>query len=292
MKAIIGVDSNEYTDEILGLLARLEFPSPQIELLNVVDATLPVLTGDLVGAAAASFIDTRRRLGESVLKEAEDSAEKLGFKAMTSQVYGPVTTTLMDHATEQNADLIAVRAALRGPLDSVVYGSVSRALAMGSKQSVLVVKGGHWKDGPVRAVIATDHSEYCNRAIEHFLQLHAGGIEKVCVMTAYQVDDEESHVLHINLAKLGGQVDNWIEEHLTEKTEAIAAKFTAAGIEAEARVVKGHANDAIRETMNDFGGELLILGAHGHGFLERLIIGSVALHQVVGEPYSTFLVRA
>jgi nucleotide-binding universal stress UspA family protein len=69
-------------------------------------------------------------------------------------------------------------------------------------------------------------------------------------------------------------------------------RFEVAGIGAEFRVVKGHANDAIRDTMNDFGGELLILGAHGHSFLEQLLIGSVSLHQVVGEPYSTFLVRA
>ena len=36
---------------------------------------------------------------------------------------------------------------------------------------------------------------------------------------------------------------------------------------------------------------LMILGAQGHGFIERLLIGSTSLHQVAAEPYPVLVLR-
>ena len=38
--------------------------------------------------------------------------------------------------------------------------------------------------------------------------------------------------------------------------------------------------------------DLLVLGAQGHGFLERLTTGSVSLDQAVARPYSVIVMRA
>ena len=38
--------------------------------------------------------------------------------------------------------------------------------------------------------------------------------------------------------------------------------------------------------------DLLILGSHGHGALERLALGSVSFHQVVATPHNVLVVRA
>ncbi|RYG31629.1 universal stress protein, partial [bacterium] len=46
-----------------------------------------------------------------------------------------------------------------------------------------------------------------------------------------------------------------------------------------------------RTTMSETGSDLLILGARGHGLIERLLIGSLALHVVVAEPYSVMVLR-
>jgi nucleotide-binding universal stress UspA family protein len=56
--------------------------------------------------------------------------------------------------------------------------------------------------------------------------------------------------------------------------------------------VNASVNDAIKQTMQEFNAQLLIVGAHGHGFFERMMLGSIALHQVVAEPHSVLVLRA
>ncbi|MFK9866764.1 hypothetical protein ACJENL_26800, partial [Escherichia coli] len=88
-------------------------------------------------------------------------------------------------ATTSKADIIGVASLLRGPLDSFVYGSVSRALAIGAIQSVLIAKGEIKKDGPIKAVFAVDHSAYCNACINRFLSYPIHGIESILLVTAF-----------------------------------------------------------------------------------------------------------
>jgi nucleotide-binding universal stress UspA family protein len=44
--------------------------------------------------------------------------------------------------------------------------------------------------------------------------------------------------------------------------------------------------------MTEQNGDLLILGAQGHGFLHRIMLGSVALHQIAVEEYPVLIVRS
>jgi hypothetical protein len=44
--------------------------------------------------------------------------------------------------------------------------------------------------------------------------------------------------------------------------------------------------------MDAMSADLLILGAKGHGFLERITMGSVSLRQAIAGMYSTLILRA
>jgi nucleotide-binding universal stress UspA family protein len=44
--------------------------------------------------------------------------------------------------------------------------------------------------------------------------------------------------------------------------------------------------------MLDTQADILVMGAQGHGFVERVFIGSVSLHQALYEPYPVMIVRA
>jgi nucleotide-binding universal stress UspA family protein len=48
----------------------------------------------------------------------------------------------------------------------------------------------------------------------------------------------------------------------------------------------------IGEVMREKAADLLVIGAQGTGVLERLFVGSVAMHQVVNEPWNLMLLRA
>jgi nucleotide-binding universal stress UspA family protein len=95
-----------------------------------------------------------------------------------------------------------------------------------------------------------------------------------------------------SLPELAVDLNDWVREKLTEKSEVAAAQLRAAGYSVTYSVVESDADDAIRNAMREQTADLLILGAQGHGFFERMLTGSVALHHTVSEPYSVLLVRA
>lgn len=293
LRAIIGVDTVEHAESVLRLLCRLKIDPTAVELLHVVDASLPLMP---VGAFSGpeligEYADALRTIGEETLKRAKQAACEQKVTARATLVYGPPAMTLLDYATENRLDLIALHATLRGPLGSFVYGSVSRAVAIGAKQSVLVAKGDVPSDGPLRAILAVDHSDYCNRCVDKLLAWKPLGLGEVCVLNAFHIEGPMLDLMPKKALKGNQTASEWLEGRIREKNEQIVDRFRAMGVKAEQRIQHGHPNDVIRSAMKDLKAELAVLGAHGHGFLERLVVGSTSLHQVVAEPYSTLLIR-
>ena len=71
---------------------------------------------------------------------------------------------------------------------------------------------------------------------------------------------------------------------MSEKLKAIAPEVNVI-------VQEGESNEVIRNAMTSSGADLLIMGAQGHGFLDRLVIGSTSHHHFVAEPYPVLLLR-
>ena len=120
----------------------------------------------------------------------------------------------------------------------------------------------------------------------------AKGIAKVHVITAFDLKEAESSALSANLPAIEGQMLQWVDSKLREKTDHLVQRLREFGYDADGKVVHGRTNDMLREAMQDTEADLVIVGAQGHGFIERLFIGSVSLHQVVSEPYPVLVLRA
>lgn len=56
-------------------------------------------------------------------------------------------------------------------------------------------------------------------------------------------------------------------------------------------MVEGLPIPSIREAMDETQSQLLILGAKGHGLIERISLGSVSYHFAVGERANLLLLR-
>lgn len=289
MKIVLGIDSPIAAKVLMPLIGRLRLEDPCLDLVNVVDTTLPVTASSLMGAEPnGAFLDILQKSGSKALEEAEAAVHAHDYACRTIQEFGAPSRTLMEYATTSKADIIGVASLLRGPLESFVYGGVSRALAIGAIQSVLIAKGEIKPEGGIKAVFAVDHSSYCNACINRFLSYPIRGIESILLVTAF--DPRTFRGLgHPNLTL--EEINVAVEKRFQEKLEAIAQKFKAVGYNVDTAVREGHANDVIRTSMLERHADLLILGAHGHSFLERLLVGSVSLHQAVSESYSVLLMR-
>jgi nucleotide-binding universal stress UspA family protein len=294
VKTIVGIDNQGAYVPAVKLLAGLGLSLPEVKLLHAVNPEVPYVPLGLDPGLElqGEYAKVVQNLGVAALEEARGLCARHDLPCKTQMVFGGAADSLMELVDREDTDLVAVATHPRSMWSPSFVGSVSRSLVISCHASVLVAKGVVPEGRKLRAVLATDHSDYSTRWVDHFLQMKPSGIGSIHVVTAYDVDDHEAEILHRNLPSLGGMVDFWIEDRLADRNCALVERLTDAGYAAKCRVIKADANDAIRRTMQDTHADLLIVGAQGHGFLERVLIGSVSLHQAIYEPYSVLIVRA
>lgn len=79
--------------------------------------------------------------------------------------------------------------------------------------------------------------------------------------------------------------------HFKDVTGRAEQQLRAAGIEAEARVVRGDAREALIETARAEHSDLIVVGSHGRSGFSKLLIGSVASHVVSHAPCNVLVVK-
>lgn len=124
-----------------------------------------------------------------------------------------------------------------------------------------------------KILVAVDLSDIASRAIDYAASL--AGVFKSHV-----------HILHVKVpvpAYIGNEIvqpvlptDNAEEEESIKKDlSAMSGYLYQRGIEADIELAKGPIVETIIEKATQFKADLIILGAHNHGFLYRAFIGSV-----------------
>lgn len=296
MRTLVGIDGDGLYAAALDLLGRLRFAENEVSLVHVEPpiGPMPIPAPIVYDFETASELEgTLRTIGRRTLEEASERAKAagLGDAHKTEYLVGNTAASLMEKADRDRSDLVAIGSKHHGAMECFLLGSVGRALAIGARQSFLIARGNSRPGGKVRAVFATDHSEYANRCFSRLLDMSPDGLGQVTIVTATE------STLEMAIHGATG-FDDRSPESITEAEdrarvlgEAMVGRLAARGVVSEYRLVEGVAEEAIRRTMKDTGSDLLILGARGHGLFERVLIGSLALHTVVAEPYAVLVLR-
>ncbi len=276
MKAIVGVDPLETYRHALRLLLRLRPEPLGLRFVHAVEPLHTFLPADPSSQVPyRAMLQEARKAGEAALGALKSEFEGQGLTCETALVDGFPSHMLIAEADRERAEWIAVGGGQKGALENLFLGSVSRGVLTGASQSVLVGKGETAGEGPVHAVFATDHSEYADACVQKLLNWKLEGLGRVRVVTALP----------------RGMSEPETRSAVERKTVQVATQFREAGVEAEVSVQEGAPSQVLPEAMRSSGAELMILGAQGHGFLERLLIGSTSLQQVASAPYSVLVVR-
>ena len=294
MKVIFGIDDHSAYKAAMQLYSRFRFELPNAILAHFADP-VPVFVPIEISGSVAVQDEYRRaveNIGRRALDYARDEACTRDIPSKSQLMFGRPAPGLIDLAEQFHADMVAVGAEQGSMWSTSFLGSVSRALAIGSKSSVLVAKGMDKETSRLKVVLATDHSEASQRAIRKFLSWKPDGIAEIHIVSAYELDEHEATILKKNLPGLATSVPGWMEDHIAGLNTKLAAQLTGAGYRVTTRVRRGNVNDVLRQTMQDVQADVLVRGAQGHGFVERMLVGSTALHQVVAEPYPVLVVRA
>lgn len=283
MKAVVGVSFIGQSKTGLDLFLRLGFPAPHAVLVHAVESVLPD-GGFLPEGGMSPIVDIQRQRKEDGERLLAETAAKLGCTHETRIAFGNPAHMLTDIAEETGADLLVSGSDMKGAIESMIMGSVTRALVTAAKRSILIAKQEVGDGRALKVVFATDHSEYADRCADLLVRLAPTGIGHLTIVTADTADPSVREALD-------GAEGITHGETLARKNEALRKRLLPLCSDIETHVIAGPAEAAIDEAMKIAKADLLVIGAQGHGFLERLIMGSTAMHMVANSPWNVLVLR-
>lgn len=292
IRIIAGIDSAHYPNALL-FLERLRFASASVQLMHVVEALLPEQSFEELGSDHPLNIAFRemKRQGSEHLAKAEEMLRSSGYEIKTAIESGDPARCLIEAALKDNADLITVGSAQKGHWGSLFYGSVAKSLTSAAGSSLLIAKSPPTSDDGLKAVLATDHSPYCNECINRFFAFQMNGIHHVTVLTSLNSKDAQRIGKVLQQEEVEAADFKQIRTETENSNAALCDRLNAQGIECDSIVSEKNPQDAIASTMKDTSADLLILGAQGHGAWQRLRMGSLSNFQVVATPHNVLILR-
>ena len=148
----------------------------------------------------------------------------------------------------------------------------------------------------MKILIATDGSKFSNAAVEKICQMIENAPDaKVKIISAYEqpvmavaapyaISAGYNPVLEQELREMAQQAVAQAERKISERFPALKENISTG-------VLSGSPEQAIVDEAENWGADLIVVGSHGYGFWERMLLGSVSNAIVHHAPCSVLVVR-
>lgn len=179
-------------------------------------------------------------------------------------------------------DLIVLGATGASQLRERILGSTARHVARAAERDVLVARGTAGEGWPRHVLLATDMEAPSHEAARRICTLPRAAQRRVTL----------AHVLDTDVWRSGGPVDDaerWRQE-ATDALHAFAAHSLGNSVSNEV-VRTGRPATEVTALAAEIGADLVAVGSHGGGALERTLLGSVAEDVIERAPCSVLVVK-
>lgn len=291
-RALIATDLSDNSAQAARFGTRLVAPGGRLRLLHVLDQPA---SHEFMGSAL------RDRLSSMALEQNARARE--GVEAWAKQqslpphdlrvVEGSSKRDIVAEAQEMQADLIVVGHHGRNALADKVLGSTAKAVLRHAPCDVLVVPerenvshGSHLD----RVVLATDFYGPSQQAGRRALQIAKGAGAELTAL--HVVDNDLWRAVGYERPVMGtGTPDEvWLETNVKEMLNEFNRKTLDGAAKEELR--RGRPHQETARYAEESGADLVVVGTHGAGGIERALLGSVAENIVAGASRPVLVVKA
>lgn len=148
----------------------------------------------------------------------------------------------------------------------------------------------------MKILIATDGSKYSREAIEKCCDfLSNSKPNEIKIISAYQsiapMAIEPSVVLTDYYMHIANDLRKRAENAVADAEKIIASKLKSEYPLVEKEIIPGIPKQIIVDEAKQFDADLVVVGSHGYGFIDRLILGSVSNYVLHNAPCSVLVVR-
>jgi nucleotide-binding universal stress UspA family protein len=281
MKLLVPIDSSPVSKILVDEVARRPWPPGTTAcVLHIIDwPQLP---------SSASLLHVARQSANLFVKGASDKLDKAGLQPAAKILEGHPRIAVAEYAKEWGADLVLVGSHGVSGLVRFLLGSVAQAALRRSPCSVEIVRrparDSATASTAMKILIATDGSDYAMAAVRSVaerpwplgsqirvvsvipLVIFAGEMMSPAVAPAYPPPDI--------VETLQKEARSRAEEAVARAHQVLSdARIKA--IETEFLPV-GDARQEILEQAKNWDADLIVVGSHGYGGVDRFMLGSVS----------------
>jgi nucleotide-binding universal stress UspA family protein len=289
----VGCDLSTQSDIALDrAVALAEYHKARIVLVNAQANDAPIAEVDntmleqLGEVSAAVRVEEARQLADRLA-----AIEARGVRTEIVSRVGPADEVLTAASIEYAAEMIVIGSHGHTGITRLLLGSVAAGTIRHATCDVLVCRGATTKALFQRPLVATDFSPASSKALAHAALVSAPGVT-IDVIHAWQLPAGSwgatllgqarfpwSTVRDAVLAGARSQADKLLEEH------------GSLGNRINIELVQGPAASVITHAAEKNGHDLIVVGAHGHRGVRRLLLGSVAESTIRHSPCSVLVVH-
>ncbi|WP_115863875.1 universal stress protein [Halorussus litoreus] len=266
---LLPTDGSEGTDEAI---------AHALDLAERFDATLFVVNvadtnRDSVTVVDAEVVDALEREGTEIVDAVAETARRRGVDVETEVVQGDPATTIADYAAQRGMDLVVMPTRGRSGVSEHLLGSVTERAVRLSEVPVLTIDSN--ADGRTafpyeNVLVATDGGEAAATAVDRGVEL-ASGLD--AALHAISVVDDVSLGYDVRSSAVSQQLD----DAARETVNSIVDRAHEAGVESADGIVRhGVVYEELLDAVEATDADVVVLGTHGRGGAERVLLGSVA----------------
>lgn len=285
MRALLALDGSASAETARQAVVSLAWPTGSvIHVLGVVD-----WDGDLAiehGGALPRPASSRRTIAH-VVEEAVAALQRPDLAVEGIVTEGRAASVIVDEATRLRAELIVVGSRGRGPIASMLLGSVSAEVVDHAPCPVLVVRG------PLTGsiLVAVDGSPSADAAVTYLTANRLAADRRLEVVSV--ADSSRVEAIMASPRSIEAVVDRRNAQRVDLEVVAARAamRLRATGHTARWSVLDGHPAQQIITTATDLGCGLIVMGSRGMTGLKRLLVGSVARTVLLHAAVSVLIVH-
>jgi len=289
------VDFSEFSQRALERAVRLAgWFEAEITVVHVIPANpwiLPADAGVPSVMVPADLLRVQRQEAAEELERFVTPCRGEGVRIHTRLLDGDPSREIQAAATVLPADLLVIGTHGRGGFEHLLLGSVTEKLLRRATCPVLTVGNTPARaEGPLfrRILCALDLTEASSRTLEVAMSLAEENMARVTLLHVLEgLPGEGKRSRHAlpEVSRLREELRKEAEERLHESVPAAARDFCSVN----ERVEEGVPWREVLQVAGEVDAELIVIGAHSRGALDRMFFGSTA-NQVVRQAACPVLV--
>jgi hypothetical protein len=292
MRILLALDGSPSSAAASQLVGSLAWPSGSvIQAVAVAEPAAELLTPLVVSAPVGNFDQQTSDELEAILDATVVSLERPALAVERTVLHGRPATLIVETAADFHAELVVIGSRGRGPLTSMLLGSVSAEVIDHAPCPVLVARG----PAADSVLLAVDGSPSAQAAVTYLAanrMLAGRPIEVLTVGSGTDRPDSGPLSVISDLAFESFEEGRREDRRHAETIAASAAqRLRDDGYHARWSISSGNAAHEIIEAASCFGSGLIVMGSRGHTGLTRILLGSVARNVLLHTSASVLIVR-